>query len=425
MPNTIQGDQDPLQKIVSSQHSVTYFGLTRTRWLIVLGVTFILAASYYLYARNTATSTRYLTEEVTLGDITVTVSATGNLQPTNQVDIGSELSGTVNSVLVDENDRVKKGQLLAQLDLSKLNDQVTRSRAALTSAEAQVAQTQATIEESRASLARLQQLINLPGSSAISRADLDAAQANYQRAVANEAGARAAVSQARAALQSDQTNLTKASIRSPIDGIVLARKVEPGQTVAASLQAPVLFTLAEDLTQMELQVDVDEADVGQVREGQSAIFNVDAYPGREYPAQIIRVSFGSQVKDGVVSYKTILRAGNDDLSLRPGMTATAEITTSKRDQVLLIPNAALRFTPPAKTDNKKNSSFVSSLMPRPPGTTSSRQANHGTRQVWILQNNQPVAVSVTTGISNGSQTEVTGDLKPGMQVITESIVPKK
>jgi HlyD family secretion protein len=288
----------------------------------------------------------------------------------------------------------------------------------------------ATVAESRANLARLRQVAELSAGKVPSKAELDSAQAALDRAVASEASARAAVAQAQATLKSDHTNLAKASIRSPIDGVVLARKVEPGQTVAASLQAPVLFTLAENLAQMELQVDVDEADVGQVRAGQSATFNVDAYAGRKYPAAITRVGYGSQTKDGVVSYKTILKVSNDDLSLRPGMTATSEITTATRENVLLVPNAALRFTPPRQSGNgdKKNDSFVSSLLPKPPGSTSSKPAAamSGTQQVWVLRDGQPVAVPVGAGVSNGRQTEVTGgELKPGMQVITESVAAQK
>lgn len=429
MSNVPFDEKDPLARIVAAEKSARLLGLSSRIWLIgVLVMLMVVASVYYLLFRNSASAPQYLTEEMVRGNLTVTVSATGNLQPTNQVDVGSELSGTIESVLVDDNDRVQKGQLLARLDLSKLNDQVARSEAALASAAAQVEQMRATVEESRANLARLRQVAELSGGKVPSKAELETAQATLQRAVANEVGARAAVSQARATLKSDQTNLAKASIRSPIDGVVLARKVEPGQTVAAALQAPVLFTLAENLAQMELQVDVDEADVGQVRDGQPATFNVDAYAGRKYPARITRVGYGSQTKDGVVSYKTILKVANDDLSLRPGMTATAEITTAHRKNVLLVPNAALRFTPPNKFGNgdKKNDSFVSSLLPKPPSSTSSKPASGSAQQVWVLRDGQPLAVPVTVGVTNGHLTEVSGgDLKPGMQVITESVVAQK
>jgi len=432
MSNAPLDEKDPLARIVAAEKSARFLGLSVRIWLIGVLVVLMASGAFYLRSRNAAAAPQYLSEEVVRGNLTVTVSATGNLQPTNQVDVGSELSGTIEAVLVDDNDRVQKGQLLARLDLSKLNDQVAKSEAALASAEAQVDQMRATVEESRANLARLRQVAVLSGGKVPSKAELETAQATLQRAVANEAGAHAAVTQARATLKSDQTNLSKASIRSPIDGVVLARKVEPGQTVAASLQAPVLFTLAENLAQMELQVDVDEADVGQVRAGQSATFNVDAYAGRKYPARIVRVGYGSQTKDGVVSYKTILKVGNDDLSLRPGMTATSEITTTQRENVLLVPNAALRFTPPLKSssDEKKNGSFVANLLPKPPASTSTKPVSASVKgsmqQVWVLRDGQPVAVPVTVGVTNGRQTEVSGgELKPGMQVITESVVAPK
>jgi len=432
MSNTPVDEKEPLARIVAAENPARFLGLSSRVWVIgALVIAMLLVGAFYLRSRNAASAPQYITEEVVRGNLTVTVSATGNLQPTNQVDVGSELSGIVESVLVDDNDRVRKGQLLAQLDLSRLNDQVAKSGAELASAEAQVDQMQATVEESRINLARLRQVAELSGGKVPSKAELDTAQATLQRAVANEAGARAAVTQARATLKSDQTNLDKASIRSPIDGVVLARKVEPGQTVAASLQAPVLFTLAENLAQMELQVEVDEADVGQVRAGQPANFSVDAYAGRKYPAHLTRVGYGSETKDGVVSYKTILKVTNDDLSLRPGMTATAEITTAMRENVLLVSNAALRFTPPFKSgsDDKQNDSFVSNLLPKPPANTSSKPANAvkgGAQQVWVLRDGQPVAVPVSVGVTNGRQTEVSGgELKPGMQVITESVVAQK
>jgi HlyD family secretion protein len=428
MSNVSPTEKNPLARILAAEKSSRFLGLPGRVWLIGVLALLMAGGVFYLRSRSTASAPQYLSEEVVRGNLTVTVSATGNLQPTNQVDVGSELSGTIESVLVDDNDRVQKGQLLARLDLSKLNDQVANSAAALVSAEAQVEQMRATVEESHANLARLRQVAELSGGKVPSKAELETAQATLDRAVASEASARAAVAQARATLKSNQTNLDKASIRSPIDGVVLARKVEPGQTVAASLQAPVLFTLAENLAQMELQVDVDEADVGQVREGQSATFSVDAYAGRKYPARIVRVGYGSQTKDGVVSYKTILKVGNDDLSLRPGMTATSEITTAMRENVLLVPNAALRFTPPDQSaaGNKKNDSFVSSLLPKPPDSTSSKPAKGGAQQVWVLRDGQPAAVPVSVGVSNGRHTEVSGgELQAGMRVITESVVAPK
>lgn len=370
----------------------------------------------------------YMTSIVTRGDLTVQVTANGILQPTNQVDIGSELSGTVARVLVDVNDRVKKGQVLVELDTAKLNDQVTQARAALTAAEATVRQAAATASEARDNLARLEEVSRLSGGQVPSQSELAAAQATLQRALADEASAGAGVAEARAALSSADTNLSKAAIRSPINGVVLARSVDPGNAVAASLQAVILFTLAEDLAQMKLEVNVDEADVGQVSEGQRATFTVSAYPNRDYPAAVTRVDYGSTTQDNVVTYVTVLAVDNADLSLRPGMTATAQITATERQGVLLVPNAALRFTPAdgADTDSapqQDGGGLVSSLMPRPPRTgVKSRTVNDRVvvgRQVWVLRDGTAVAVPVETGVSNGFLTEVRSEqLQPGMEVIT-------
>lgn len=415
-------NRDQLAKILANGASKGLAGKRRK----IAAVGLILAtivAWLFLRPGNDPAVLRYLTEPVTRGNLTVTVSATGNLQPTNQVDVGSELSGTVQSVFVDDNSRVKKGQELARLDVSKLNDQIAKSRAALLAAEAGVKQSDATALEAQANLGRLREVARLSGGKVPSQAELETGVANLARAQANQASAQAAVSQARATLSSDETNLTKASIRSPINGVVLLRKVEPGQTVAASLQAPVLFTLAEDLAQMELQVNVDEADVGQVRSGQTASFSVDAWPARKYPASIKRVRFGSQTTDGVVSYLTVLHVDNSDLSLRPGMTATAEITTTKRDNALLIPNAALRFSPPVKP-KAESGGILASLLPRMPRSTSARVQNSGKdgyMQVWLLIDGQPQAVKVKVGVSNGHLTEIVeGKLEAGAQIITDS-----
>lgn len=401
-------------------------GHQRRRWLW-LGLIFLIivgSALWLLRGEDKQDSPRYLSEEAAIGRLVVTVSATGRLQPTNQVAVGSELSGIVEQVFVDVNDAVTKGQMLARLDLAKLQDAVTRSRANLAAARAQVLQSQATVAENRATLSRFEHVAQLSAGKVPARSELDSAEANLKRAEAAEASAHAAVAQAEANLQSDETNLGKATIRSPIDGVVLAREIDPGQTVAASFQAPVLFTLAEDLTKMELQVDVDEADVGQVQKGQSALFSVDAWPGRRYTATITRVGYGAQEKDGVISYLTVLAVANEDLSLRPGMTGTAEITTQVRENVLLVPNAALRFAPAlVATPRRKSGGVISALLPRPPGQMARPRAgdDQALAQVWVLKEGQPQPLAVETGASNGRMTEVVGgDLQPGMAVITEA-----
>ena len=279
------------------------------------------------------------------GNLTLTVTANGTLQPTRSIAIGSELSGTVSKVNVDVNDRIKKGQVLVELDTAKLHDQILRSRATLAAANAKVAQTVATVKEAQATLGRFEEVARLSGGKVPSKTELDTARATLERARADEAAARASVNDAQAALSTDEINLSKASIRAPSDGVILTRSVDPGNAVAASLQAVTLFTIAEDLKQLRLQVNVDEADVGSVAVGQKATFTVSAYPGRKYPAVITRVAFGSTTTDNVVTYVTYLDVDNTDLSLRPGMTATATITATSRNDVLLVPNTALRFEP--------------------------------------------------------------------------------
>jgi len=368
----------------------------------------------------------YVTEALRKGNLTLTVAANGTIVPTRVVSIGSELSGTVKRVLVDVNDVVKKGQVLVELDTAKLDDQVLRSRAALASAQAQLAQTAATVKEARAGLARFEEVSRLSGGKVPSATELDGARATLERAVAGEASASATVAEARATLSTDETNLSKASIRSPINGVVLTRTVDPGNAVAASLQAVTLFTIAEDLAQLRLEVAVDEADVGAVKVGQKASFTVSAYPSRRYPARITRVAFGSTKTDNVITYTTWLEVDNSDLSLRPGMTAASTIVATERNDVLLVPNTALRFTPAAAAvaAPAASGSVVSKLMPRMPPRSGGRRAagngNAAVRQIWVLQDGQAVAIAVTPGISDGRMTEVSGpDLKEGMAVITD------
>lgn len=401
-------------------------GSRRTsRWIAALVAIAAIGAGVVYWQRSAqqasaASATRFVTEPVTRGRLDVRVSATGNLQPTNTVEVGSELSGLVEAVFVDDNQPVKKGQELARLDTVRLRDQITRSQAALAAAEARLAQSAATVKEATAALARLREVSRLSGGKVPSQTELDTAEATLARADAERASGDASVTESRAALNSDRTNLAKASIRSPINGVVLKRSVEPGQAVAASLQVATLFTIAEDLRKMELEVDVDEADVGRVADGQAATFTVDAYPNRTYDATVTRVAFGATTTADVVSYATVLVVDNDDLSLRPGMTASAEIATASVADALLVPNAALRFTPPAATPARRGFS----LMPAPPGS-SSRQteatAADGSRTIWVLRDGEAVGVAVTVGRTDGRLTEITGGaLTAGDQVITET-----
>jgi HlyD family secretion protein len=282
----------------------------------------------------------------------------------------------------------------------------------------------------QASLDRDKEVSRLSGGKVPSKTEMESAQATLDRAQADVLSARADLNQGRAALSSDQTNLSKASIRSPVNGVVLSRAAEPGQTVAAGLQVTTLFTVAEDLRQMDLKVDVDEADVGGIKEGQIATFTVDAYPGRKYSARVTRVAYGSTTKNNVVSYSTVLKVKNDDLSLRPGMTATAEIATVTRDNALLVPNAALRFTPATPAGAPPSGGLLDSLLPHPPADKSSQSAatkpKGRSQQVWALVDAKPMAIQVTVGVTDGRFTEITGgDLKEGMQAITDNALLRK
>ncbi|MDD4616642.1 MAG: efflux RND transporter periplasmic adaptor subunit [Alphaproteobacteria bacterium] len=398
---------------------------------LIAGALAIIAVGFLAFGRgNSGSPVKYKTEPVVQGDLVVKVSATGNLQPTTEVDVSSELSGIVDEVLVQDNDTVTKDQVLARLDTSRLKDQVIKSEAALKAAQATVQLNKAATKEARANYDRMQQAWKLSNGKIPSKSELTTAEAALDKAIANEENAKASVAQAEATLRSDQTNLSKAEIRSPIDGIVLLRSIEPGQTVAASLQAPVLFKLAQTLTQMELQVAIDEADVGQVREGQDAEFSVDAYPNRTYPARITRVRYGSETTNNVVTYQGVLQVANDDFSLRPGMTATASIVTLKRDKALLVPSAALRFTPDAQNEEDGSSGgVISKLIPHPPMNRKAKKvsivAKGSDQDVWVLREGRPVAVPIKVGASDGHMTEVaSGDVKVGDELITDAVKAK-
>ena len=385
-------------------------------WIGLAALLLAAGGVYYWQAQKAVKAApAYVTTPLAKGNITLTVSANGTLQPTRSVNIGSELSGTIKRVLVE-------------LDASKFKDQVTRSRAALAAAQAAQAQSVATTKETRAALARFEAVAKLSGGKVPSASELDGARATLDRAMAAEASARANVAVARATLSTDETNLSKASIRSPIDGVVLSRSVEPGNAVAASLQAVTLFSVAENLTQLELNASVDEADVGAVAVGQKASFTVSAYPTRRFPASIQRVAFGSTSTNNVVTYVTTLNVDNADLALRPGMTAVATIVATERKDVLVVPNTALRFSPgagaQAKGGGAQSGGILSKMMPRPPrsGTKMARSDSRtpGARQIWVLEDGQPVSMQVTIGISDGRLTEVSGEgLEPGLPVITE------
>jgi HlyD family secretion protein len=378
--------------------------------------------------RSGGETAAFRTAPVERGALIVLVTATGALEPTNEVEVGSELSGIIESVFVDYNSSVRAGQALAKLDTSKLEAQAQQLRASVDAARARVLEAEATLEESRLSLARTQELYQ---AELVPQSNLDAAQAAFKRAEAGLASTRAQVTQSEASLNTVETDLTKAIIRSPVDGVVLVRNVERGQTVAASLQAPVLFTIAQDLREMELHVDIDEADVSRVQPGQDVSFTVDAYPDRSFPATIREVRFASKTVEGVVTYEAVLDVENADLMLRPGMTATADITVERIEDALLVPNAALRFTPPneATTASRDSGGLVGMLLPRPrfrDRSNGTEEQPRGTpRRVWTLRDGVPVAIPVTIGSSDGMRTVVTsGDLSPGLPLLIDVVASR-
>ncbi|MBX6330327.1 MAG: efflux RND transporter periplasmic adaptor subunit, partial [Gemmatimonadaceae bacterium] len=315
----------------------------------------------------------------------------------------------VDLVAVDYNDRVTQGQVLARVNTDQLRAEIDQTQAALQAAEATVRQTTATLQETTSQAARAESLF---AGAMISAQERESAQAALARAQAADANARAQVAAARAALDAKRAQLSKATIRAPISGIVLERAIEPGRTVAATLQTPVLFVLAADLAHMTLALDVDEADIGQVAGGETATFTVDAYPDRTFSATVRSVRYAPKTVEGVVTYQVILDVANPDLLLRPGMTATAQIHTAHVQDALLVPNAALRFTPPSEATPGNASQGVTSA--------ESRGAAQGlTRRVWTLRNGAPVAIPIATGLSDGQWTEVTrGELAPGTPLIT-------
>lgn len=391
------------------------------RWLAVGIVAVALAAGFvWMRARQGAPSVQYQTETVEQGTLTVTVTATGELTALTQVNIGTEISGVVESVEVDFNSPVRSGQVLARVNTEKIEAQAAQARAALLSAEAKRLQAQATIDETQAELARLQHVRELSGGRVPSRRELDSQEAAVKRARADEASAAAQVTQSQASLAAIETDIRKAVIRSPIDGIVLDRQIDPGQTVAASFQTPTLFTLAEDLTRMRLVINVDEADIGVVQVGQPARFRVDAYPDRTFESAVQELRSTPTTSSGVVTYETVLRVDNSERLLRPGMTATAEIIVTEVPGAILVPNAALRFTPPA-AQQASDSGGGFSLLPRPPGARQrDRSTENGPPRVWTIAGQELVSIELALGPTDGRMTVLRdGDLVPGTPVIVD------
>ncbi len=389
-------DTEVMNVLTGSRKQSIVFRLICVALMIAVGI----VAALFFAKRFRSAPVQYQLQHATVGDLAIVVTATGTLDPTNVVEIGSEISGRIERVAVDTNDSVKKGELLIELDTEEISAQVEKSRANLALAQADLLHAEATLAESKIQLERMRRLNRL---NAISQSEYDSAKATFERSASKVDSCEARVDVAQATLDGDESKLSKTRIYSPINGIVLRRNAEPGQTLAASFQTPILLTLCDDLREMELKVDIDEADVGRVAVGQNATFTVDAWPDVLFPATISSIHFASERKNDVVTYEATLKVRNESLKLRPGMTAVANIIESELKEATLVSNSALRFTPSDETA-------------LPNGGLAS------TPCVWVLKNGRPVHVSVKTGLSDGRWTELTsGEISPGDAIIEDEI----
>ncbi len=392
------------------------------RWLALLLVVFALVAFWMSRQKAAAAQpqVRYRTEPARTGDLTVTVTATGQVKPTRTVDVGSEVSGIIDQVLVNYNDAVTEGQILAKINTEKLDAQILQDKAQLMSARAKVEDAKVTVKETEAEYKRILDARQRSKGQLVSQHDVDASSAAFERAKVAVTTAQAAVTQFEANLKMDETNLAKAVIKSPVNGIVLARNVEPGQTIAASFSVTTMFQIAEDLRKMKLEVNIDEADVGQVKEGQAVAFTVDAYPGRQFPGRITQVRFNSSTSNNVVTYLAAISVDNGQLLLRPGMTATAAITVLSLKNALLAPNHALRFVPGATMPG--GGGFFSRMMPQRPRNEIESTAALNSPRVWVVRNGKPSPIPVVPGATDGKVTEIkSGDVAPGAALIVEAL----
>jgi len=368
-------------------------------WALLL-LALVVAGGYYYYRtqQQPDASAIYRTEEADIGDMMQTVSANGTLNPVTLVSVGTQVSGTVRKLYADFNQKVEKGQILLELDDAIYSAQVRQS-------EASIRNVQATLDLARANEARMQ---NLFGLEYVSRLELD-------QAIQARRSAEAQIAQAQAQLARDRANLNYTVIRSPVSGVVVARQVDIGQTVAASFQTPELFKIAQDLSKMQIHSNFAEADVGQIRVGQQAIFSVDAYQDRKFSAVVQQVRLNPTIQSNVVTYDVVLGVDNPDLILLPGMTSYVSITVAEQPGTLRVPNAALRYRP------AQNESSRDRTKAKP-----SRRQDGAARKVYVLRQGKPVAVPVTLGITDNKYTAVlSGNLKAGDQVIVGDNSPEE
>jgi HlyD family secretion protein len=373
-------------------------------WLLILlgilGVTVSLAAYYRGGAGDEPP--QFLTAVVTRGDVVSAVEATGSLQAVETVEVGTQVSGTIQSLHADFNSVVKQGQIVARLDPSLFEAQVEQSAASLLRLQAEVERAQVTLEDSEIKLRRARELWD---QQLIAQTDLEAAEAAFRQARASVKSAEAQLVQGEASLNQSKVNLSHSVIRAPIDGIVISRNVDVGQTVAASMSAPVLFILAKDMARMRVNASIDESDIGRVAPGQPVTFTVDAYPGEMFAGTVSQVRLEPVVESNVVSYVTIIDVANDDMKLKPGMTANVTVEIAREDDTLRVPTSALRFDP----------SGSGGTAPAP----EARAGDEGAR-VWVLRDGDLHPVPVSAGLTDGTTTAIAGDLSENARVVTGS-----
>jgi len=375
--------------------------------IISIIVVVIIATGLFFYFRGNGNNMAYKTEKVSRGEIKALVTATGTVNAVTTVSVGTQVSGTIKRLMVDYNSPVKKNQLLAQIDPSTFQAQVDQARANLLSAKANMEKAAVATIDAQRTFQRNKELF---AQNFIARSDLDTAETNAQSAEAQQKVNQAQVGQAQAALKIAETNMQYTNILSPVDGTVISRSVDIGQTVAASFQTPTLFSIAQDLTKMQIDTNVDEADIGKVKVGQEVSFNVDAYPDTIFTGKVAVVRNAPITVSNVVTYDVVIQVNNTQLKLKPGMTANVSITIETRPDVLRIPNAALRFKP-AEVKGKSEK-------------TPDKQRMKGTK-VWILENDKPKPAKVSIGLSDGNYTEISaGELKEGQEIITDSLNKK-
>jgi len=381
---------------------------------IIIGALAIIAlgaGSSAYYAKRTTIVPQVSTAIITRGDIVEAVASTGTVDAVTTVQVGSQVSGTVAWLGADFNSEVRKGQVIAKLDPSLLEAQVRQSRASLAKAQADEERAGVQLTDTKQKYGRALQLAE---KQIVARSDLDAAKLAVDSAEADLKAARAQLAQAEATLYQNEVNVGHAIITAPIDGTVIARNVDVGQTVAASLQSPTLFEIAADLTRMRVKASIDEADMGRVRAGQAATFTVDAYPTEVFRGAVIQVRLQPTVTQNVTTYSSIVNVANPDLRLKPGMTANIRIQVASRSGVLRVPNAAFRFKPTTE---------ILTALAQPdavrPATSTRAAASPGGSRVWVYANGLLTAVAVRTGISDGTNTElVDTSLGEGARVIT-------